>query len=257
LNTLTTLTWNHFLRSFCGRPEDMTEAEGFARRLAELADDLGARDQAVHGWSLLTVMARLSGRFDEATVHALALQRAMGSASRRDPWLGWAASFSVTVAGGARDAAPPFPPSDSPDPIVRMAKMLIEAELTMAGRVQEALDRVGSGRPDLGPIGDLAQVFQALALILAGRKDEARPWVERAATAAALLNAPTSMAAASALRAEIIGNPAGLPPKPETARGVTDILVLRAFASLGDVSAIDALRAAAEALAMPGLMIRA
>jgi len=254
LNTLTTLTWNHFLRSFCGSAQDMAEAEGFAHRLAELAEDLGSRDQAVQGWSLLAIMARLSGRLDEAVEHAAALQRATGNVLRREPWLGFAANFAVTVAGGVPDAAPPFPPETSLDPVVRMAKLIIAAELTLAGRVDEALERVDTGpRSDLGPIADLAQVFQSLAFVLAGRKDEARPGVERAATAARVLNAPTMATAAAALWAEIVGDTTGLPPPPQTARGVTDVLILRAYASQGDTVAADALRGATEALAMPGL----
>jgi hypothetical protein len=137
-----------------------------------------------------------------------------------------------------------------------MAKLVIEAELTMAGRVDEALDRVGTGpKSDLGPIADLAQVFQALAYVLAGRADEARPWIERAVAAARVLNAPTMGAAAAALGAEIVGDTTGLPPPPQTARGVTDVLVLRAYAAQGDTVAREALRTATEALAMPGLMI--
>jgi hypothetical protein len=126
----------------------------------------------------------------------------------------------------------------------------------MAGRIEEALARVETtGRPDLGPIGDLTQVFQAMAFVLAGRVDEARPWVERTAAAARVLNAATTTAAAAALWAEIIGDTTGLPPKPRTAEGVIDLLVLRAYASHGDGAATEALRLATEALAMPGLMI--
>ena len=254
LNTLTTLTWNHFLRSFCGRAQDMAEAEGFARRLAELAEDLGSRDQAVQGWSLLAIMARLSGRLEEAAEHAVALQRATGNVLRREPWLGFAATFAVTVAGGVPDASPPFPPDTSLDPVVRMAKLIIAAELTLAGRVDEALERVETGpRSDLGPIADLAQVFQSLAFVLAGRIDEARPGVERALAAARVLNAPTMATAAAALWAEISGDTSGLPPRPDSARGVTDVLLLRAYAAQGDTVAADALRGATQALAMPGL----
>jgi tetratricopeptide (TPR) repeat protein len=256
LNTLTTLAWNHFLRSFCGRPRDMAEAEGFARRLAELAEDLGAPDQAVQGWSLLAIMARLSGRFDEATHHAVALQRTTATVVRRDPWLGWAALFTVAVAGGEAEAAAPFPREPSPDPVVGMAELIVEAELTMAGRLDEAVDRVGStARRDLGPIADLARVFHALALVLAGRVTEARPWVERATNAARVLNAPTTTAAATALWAEIVGDTTGLPAPPEVAESVTDVLVLRAYASQGDAVALEGLRQATAALAMPGLMI--
>ncbi len=256
LNTLTTLAWNHFLRSFYGRSQDMAEAEGFARRLTALAEELGARELAVQGLSLLTIMARLSGRLSEAAEHTGALQRATGDLGHRHPWLGRAAIFSVTMADGAPDTVPPLPPQTSPDPVVRIAKLLIEAELTMAGRVGEALDRVGmTTRPDLGPISDLAQIFQALALVLAGRADEALPWVERALGAAEVLNAPTTATAAAALRAEIVGDTTGLPPPPSVAHGICDVLLLRAYASQGDAGARKDLRRATEALAMPGLTI--
>ena len=256
VNTLTTLSWNHYLRCFCGRPQDMAEAEGAALRLAALAEELGARDQAVQAWCLLAIMARFSGRLEEASERLASLQRAAASAPDRDPWLGWAAGFAVTVARGAREAAPPFPPNTSADPVNGMAELVIEAELTLAGRLHDALDRVGTAtRPELGPVSDLARVFHALALVLAGRPDEALPWVERTANAARVLNARTAGEAAAALRAEITGNADDLPPRPDAARGLTDMLVLRAHAALGDPSALAILREATEYMAMPGLMI--
>jgi hypothetical protein len=253
INVLTTLTWNHFIRSFCGATQDMAEAEGFARRLAEVAEELGARDQAMQGWSLLAIMARLSGRQEEATEQANALQRVSGAGHHNEPWLGWAASFVVAVAAGA---APPFPPHTSRDPVVGMAEIVIEAELTMAGRVGETLERVETiERPQLGPLADLARVFHALALVLAGRVDEARPWIERASAAARALNATTTAAAAAALWAEITGDTSGLRAVPRSAHSVTDMLVLRAYVSQGDAEAGEVLRRGAETLAMPGLVI--
>jgi class 3 adenylate cyclase/tetratricopeptide (TPR) repeat protein len=256
LNTLITLTWNQFLRSFCGRPADMAQAEGFARRLAALADELGAPEGALHGWSLLTIMARLSGRLEEAAERAVSLQRAAATSGHRNPWLGWAAGFTVTVAGGATEAAPPFPPENSSDPVDAMAQLVIEAELTMAGRVHEAIDRIGTvPRPDLGPIADLTRVFHGLALVLAGRPEEALPLVERAAAAARVLNSPTAGEAAAALRAEISRDTSKLPPPPVRAEGVTDVLVLRAHAARGDTAAAAALREATVAMVMPGLTV--
>ncbi|HVC69462.1 MAG TPA: adenylate/guanylate cyclase domain-containing protein [Acidimicrobiales bacterium] len=255
INVLTTLTWNHFIRSFCGATQEMAEAEGFARRLTDVAEEIGARDQAIQGWSLLTIMARLSGRLDEAAEHAISLQRVSGG-QRHEPWLGWAASYVVAVARGAVGAAPPFPPPTWRDPVVGMAEIVIEAELTMAGRVGETLERVETiERPQLGPLADLARVFQALALVLAGRVDEARPWVERASAAARALNATTTAAAAAALWAEIVGDTSGLPDRPREANSVTDMLVLRAYASQGDAAAGEILRRGAVDLSMPGLII--
>ena len=254
LNTLTTLAWNHFLRSFCGTAADMADAERFAHRLALLAEELGVGELAVQGWSLLVMMMRMSGRLEEAAVHAVALQRATTAVRRRDPWLGWAAGFSVTVALGATGAAAPHPPLMAPDPVVRMATLVVQCELTMAGRVAEALERMEAA-PDLGPIADLVQVVRALALVVAGRPDEARPLVERAAAAAQVLDVPTTTAAAVALCAEMTGDLTALPPPPAVARGVTDVLVLRAYAAHGDPAARDALARATQTLRMPGLMI--
>ena len=217
----------------------------------EVIDYLDARQRhwrSTHASLLLAL--------SEAAEHTGVLQHATGDLGHRHPWLGRAAIFSVTMANGAPDTVPPLPPQTSPDPVVRIAKLLIEAELTMAGRVEEALDRVGTtARPDLGPISDLAQVFQAVALLLAGRPSEALPWVERARGAAAVLNAPTTATAAAALRAEIVGDTTGLPPRPSVARGVSDVLLLRAYTSRGDAEARGDLRKATVALAMPGLMI--
>jgi class 3 adenylate cyclase/tetratricopeptide (TPR) repeat protein len=256
-NVLVALTWNHFFRSFCGGPEDMAEAESFAHRVAELAEELDASDLAVHASSLLAIMARFSGRLDLAAEHGMALQRAVGAVHPNDAWLGWAASYVVAVARGASGAAPPFPPDTSPDPVIGVAALVIESELTMSGRVEEALERFENAEhPDLGPIEDLTRIFYALALVLAGRLTEARPLVERTAAAALALNARAASTAAAALWAEIVHDTAGLPPPPAVAHGLADILVLRAYAAQGDTAAADALRRASEELAMPGLTKR-
>ena len=34
--------------------------------MAELAEELGANDMAIHGWSLLAIMERMSGRIEQA-----------------------------------------------------------------------------------------------------------------------------------------------------------------------------------------------
>ena len=256
LSTLTTLAWHHAIRSLWGSPEETAQAEDVALQLAELADELGAVDLAVHGWSLLAVAARFSGRLEAAARYVEALERVSGEAAGNYPWLRWAAVFSVTVARGTPGATPPFPPDSTADPVVEMAVYVIEAELTLAGRVDEALARIdGVARANLGTIGDLAAVLNGLALVLAGRRDEALAYVERAAEAARALEAPAAARAARALRAEITGDHAGLPPAPAAAHSVADALVLRAHAALGDDAARQALRRAADALASPGLTL--
>ncbi|HEY5023338.1 MAG TPA: adenylate/guanylate cyclase domain-containing protein [Acidimicrobiales bacterium] len=257
LGTLTTLAWHHFIRSLWGTAVDTAEAEGFARRLAELGEERGAVDMAVHGTSLLAIMARFSGRLDEAARHAEALQRFSVIVDHEGyPWVGWAATFAVAVARGASDLAPPLAPVASPDPVVGMALLVIGTELTVAGRVQEALVRFDFvDRLGLGPFGDLAGVLNGLALVLSGRGDEALAWVERAARSARALEAPPASVAAAALRAEITGDATGLGRAPGSALSISDALVLRAYAAGGDAAALDALRRSAPKLAMPGLLL--
>jgi len=253
--TLSTLTWNHFFRSICGGPADMGEAEGFALRLAELSEELGAGEMAVHSLSLLAIMARLTGRIDEAAAYVAALERSSGSPREKDSWLGWAAGFSVLVAAGAPDTPPPLPPSPSSDPVVGMAVVVIEIALTMAGRNDEALIRADAVREHgLGVIGDLTGVLHALALVLAGRRDEARPVVERAARAARALGAGPAERAATALMAEITGDTTKLTAPLGAVGGLCDALVLRAMSVNGDPGAAEELRRASADLSMPGLL---
>ena len=216
LGTLTTLAWHHFIRSLWATADESVEAEGFALRLAELAEELGAVDMVVNGRRLLAIMARFSGRLDEAARHAEVLERVVGTVDADSyPWIGRAATFVVRAARGAVGLAPPLAPVDSPDPVVAMSLLVIEAELTVGGRIPEALARIDMvERPVLGPFGDLAGVLIGLALVLAGRSTEALPWVERATGAARALDAPASIAAADALSAEITGESTRLAPAP-------------------------------------------
>ena len=223
-----------------GPAADTAEAEGFALRLAELAEELGAVDMAVHGRSLLAIMARFSGRLDEA---AAPRRRARSgwtasSTTRATPGSGWAATFAVAVARGAAEPGPAVAPVDSPDPVVGMALLVIEAELTVAGRVDEALARFDVvDRPELGPFGDLAGVLNGLALVLAGRRDEALPWVERAAQCG---RGPRGARPRSPrpprCRRRSAGTGPGSPRPRRRRRASADALVLRAHAARGDAA---------------------
>jgi len=257
LGTLITVAWHHFVRSLWGNAGDTAQAEGFALRLAELGEELGAIDMAVHGRSLLAIMARFGGRLDEAALHAEALLRlSAGADDDSYPWLGWAATFVVSSARGATGEAPPAPPEGSSDPVVGMALLIIEAELTLAGRIEEVTARIEMGdRPGLGPFGDLAGVLDGLALVLADRGTEALSWVQRAAESARALDAPPTAGVAAALQAEIAGLDSGLAPAPTSATSVSEAILLRAYARRGDTTAADALRRGARELAMPGLLL--
>jgi class 3 adenylate cyclase len=253
ISALTTLSWHHFFRSFCGTAASMAEAEGFARRLAELTEEVGANELAVHGFALLAIMARFTGRLDEASAHVAAVQRASSKLRHGEPWLGWAASFAVTMAAGAVSAAPPYPPEELSDPVAGVARLIVEIELTMAGRGHEVLEHLDSDpRKELGPFGEMAGLLNGLALQLAGRREQARPWIERAARAAEALDASGATLGAAALLAEIVGDVSELPPAGAAA-SLGELLVLRARAAAGEAEAAELFRQSCVELAMPGL----
>jgi len=255
VTALSPLAWNHFLRSMWGGPGDTADAERFALRLAEVAEDIGAFDSAMHGRSLLAITARFSGRLRLAATHAGVLARLLRP-EHHEPWLGWAASFSVAVAEGASSAAPPFPPVTSPDPVAGLAGQVIQAELLFAGRIDEAMTHLAAVQPqDSNVVTDSVGVLSALALVLSGRPEEAGARAERAVRASRVLEARPTEVAAMALLAEINHDPGDLPEPPVVASSVAETLVLRAHAALGDEAALDTLRRTTSSLVMPGLLI--
>jgi class 3 adenylate cyclase/tetratricopeptide (TPR) repeat protein len=254
MTVLTTLAWHQFFRSFCGGAADMAAASKSARRMAELAEQLGASDLAIHGWSLLTFMERMSGDFEKASKCAAALERVARGMRPNDRWLAWAATFSVTVARGERGMTPPFPPDSASDPVTAMAALVVEAELILAGRAGESVGRFeNTAHPDLGPIGDLGGIFYAIGLVVSGRGAEALAFAERTMRAAMALDAHSALNAAIALRAEITGDVRELGPPPEEAHSISELLALRAHAANGDPDAAASLKIGVEQLAMPGL----
>ncbi|MGH9170787.1 MAG: adenylate/guanylate cyclase domain-containing protein [Acidimicrobiales bacterium] len=257
LNVLTTLTWNRFFSSMCGTAQEVAEAEGFAERLTVLAEEMHSTELCIHGLGLMAVMARQSGRLQEASRLCDALQRVTAASGRSQPWLAWAVSYSVAVATGASGATPPFPPRGSADPVDAMARSIIELELLMAGRVEEAVGHTeGTKRGGIEAFSDLTGVFGALGLVLAGRPAEALPRIDKCMEVAATLEAGPVGRMAVALLAEVTGEPGGLPPPPVPARSLADLLVLRAWATLGgSAEVLMALTESAKALGMPGLLI--
>jgi hypothetical protein len=254
VSALTSLAWHHFLRSLWGGPADTATAEQLALRLAEIAEELGAVEGAIHARSLLAMMARWSGRIRMAISQTGVLARHLGS-QQHESWIGWAASFSVAVAEGASSAAPPFPPATSPDPVAGVATQVIRAELVLAGRAEEVIAhmRALDGKEETS-IGDAMSVLCAVALVVSGSTEEARPWAERAARAARVLNAWPIELAARSLLGEIRGDDSELPEPPAAASSVAEALLLRAHASLGNEAARQALVQASDLLVAPGLL---
>lgn len=256
ITSLSTLAWHHFFRAICGAPAAVVTAQQFARRFAELAEEFGTSELASQGWCLLTVATRLSGQIDAARATATDLDRVVVAGGPEEPWLARATRFMVSAATGDRDLVAPRPPETSTDPVVAMAGLVVHVELVLAGRAEEALSRFpGGGRPVLGPISDLTGVSHALALVLAGRGADALELIDRVAAAAATLGSPAVGTAAAALRAEVTGDPTGLPDPPAPAQGVADVLVLRAHVAVTGRSTPADLRRAAHRLGAPGLVL--
>jgi class 3 adenylate cyclase/tetratricopeptide (TPR) repeat protein len=255
ITALTTLTWNHFFKSMFGSADDTAEAEAFAARLSEVAEELGAFDMAVHGRSLKALMARFTGRFDEARAEIEALART-GTLERRhnESWLAWAASFALTLATSSPEAAAPFLPQRSTDPVVAMASIMVETALVLAGRHDEAAERVLRDPPTLeGPMADAGGMLAALALTLDGKGDTAVPLLQRAATGAGVLGATHLHRAAMAMLAALEGRS----PDIEVAGNgpsLADAVVLRARALHGDRDALGRLTELAGTLVAPGLL---
>jgi class 3 adenylate cyclase/tetratricopeptide (TPR) repeat protein len=255
MSALTPLAWLHSLRSMWGSEAEIAEAEGFALRLAEVAEEIGSADIAIHGRSLLAILARWSGRLDVAAQNVAVVERLLERPDRRDPWLAWAVGFAVAVAAGTTSAAAPFPPADYVDPVGSIAAEVIEAELAFSGRVDEAVEHVESAALQQGPIADAAAVLKALTFVLAGRPEDARSFAELSASAASQLGAVPARLMAEALLAEVSGDPSTLPPVPEDCLSAAGAVVLRAHAVLGDQSAFQELKRVVKVLAMPGLLI--
>lgn len=255
MSALTPLAWLNSLRSMWGSEAEIAEAEGFARRLAVIAEEIGASDIAIHGRSLLTILARWSGRLDVASEQVEKIERLLERPDRRDPWLAWAVGFSVAVASGTTSAAAPFPPADYVDPVGSIAAEVIEAELAFSGRVDEAVRHIEDGAEDHGPVADAAAVLKALTFVLAGRRSEARVLAERSAAAASQMGAVPARLMAEAVLAELSGDPTALPKIPEDCLSAAGAVVLRAHAALGDQAALQELRRTVKVLAMPGLLI--
>ncbi len=253
---LVTLTWRHFFRSLTGGAQETAVAEDFAVRLTTLAHDLLMVDMAVHGHSLRALMARGTGRWEQARTEIGPLSGLHGSSGQRqESWLAWSAAFAVALATESPDAAAPFPPEQSVDPVVAVAAMVLEGSLVMAGRVEEALARRQQRTSGLqGALADVGTIFEAVALVLAGDTLEARPLLERVEKAAQVLDSLPVARAAGALLAEIDGRLPDVGALP-TGPSVSGALVLRARAAAGQPGAAQELRAMTEQLGAPGLLI--
>ncbi len=262
---LVSLQWHRFLRFRLGGGPDAAEAEATALRLLGLAEELGQVEFGSQGGALAVNLARLGGRFDDAAAVAERLRRLI------DPeppsLLVEAALFDLALAGGE---SPPVPgPFNSPDPVVNMAVMIASEALMLAGRPDEAIELFASwpDRPDLGPLEQLGPALtRAAADVLAGRHGTAGPSLEQALRAAeateivgygpyvviirALLAEVAAVNGDRARAAELLDT---LVPTDDLA--VSQALLRRAHAQLGDERAAAELEEMVTALRAPGLAL--
>ena len=227
-----------------------------ARQTAELGQELGADEFAGYGLCIGSNVARPQGRLDAAVDLA---RRAGGlrlEAASSTACLGRTVEYGARLARGE----PVVPPelSTSTDPVASMAFVLQLEALLLAGR--EVLESRGN-RSNLEALQWLVGgVPSAWGRIRAGDHQAAIRIARVARQAAEVAHADPAVAAATALEAEahvVAGDhdtarrllePLGLP------EGLAGLLVLRAWAVLGDEQAAADLAAAAGPLAMPGLV---
>ncbi|HEU4598960.1 MAG TPA: hypothetical protein VFS26_04375, partial [Solirubrobacterales bacterium] len=105
---------------------------------------------------------------------------------------------------------------------------------------------------DLGRLGELMGFVRPLALVLAGRGEEAREGLEPLLHVADAIGAGPTEVAVRALRAELDGDVRDLPAP--TGPSIAGALVLRARARAGDEGAAVQLREWCEAMGIPGLL---
>jgi hypothetical protein len=250
----------------------MATAEDYADRGRALAEELGFNDFRAHGLCLGAMSRRFTGRLDEAVeLAAQATELAEtpddarlepGSPARE---LVKAVAF---LAGAARDTAIPVPAlASSNDPVVWVGWLMLVEGILLAGRVddaQQVIDAIAD-LPGLGGAidGMTRNLAVAFGLLMIGRPEEAGPMLRECLVSARAVRSHSMMQAAHALLAEVharTGAPdeAGreLEKAGEPARdGVCGAFVLRARAAVGDGQAAADLRAVAEKLGAPGLVL--
>jgi hypothetical protein len=145
--------------------------------------------------------------------------------------------------------------------------MVIEG-LTLADRLPEALglvERWQGGADEvasrIGSLGAFASPSTGLLFVLAGRLDEAQPWLESGLHAARAMGARPGLAIVHGLMAEITVRTGGSAEaaqrwidEVEDPGGLAGAVLLRARAVLGHPGAAAELAAAAEHLRAPGLL---
>ncbi len=267
LGVQVSLAWHLTFRSRGGGPDEIAEAYASALLLGELAHDIRSPDFIVHGSALAADLARLAGLHDDAMAAAEPL-RGPGSAGATPTGLAEAGLFVVNVSapGGERTSAPE--PVDTTDPVAAAAAVMVIEGLALAGRIPEAVGRVerwqggpGAAESRFGTLGAFASPSVALVLVLAGRLDEARLWLEAGLEASRAMGDRAGTAIVRSLLAEITVRTGGSADEArrwldgvEDPGGMAGAILLRGRTFLDEPGAAAALATAAERLRAPGLV---
>jgi hypothetical protein len=199
------------------------------------------------------MLARQSGDLDSARAQTAFLERVLpGMAPSPNVWLAWAAMFCVAMAAGEGRAAPPVTPPEHPEPVAQVASWIVRAELVLAGRLDE-VSRPAPVPDRHRPLSVAEAVLEALSLVLVGEHAAACEHAAWAVDASVALGSVPMERAARALLAEATRDRSALPARPASALSVSDVVVLRAHAALGDTAARDPLKRGAQRLAVPAL----
>jgi class 3 adenylate cyclase/tetratricopeptide (TPR) repeat protein len=270
LGVQVSLAWHLTFRTRGGGPDEIAEAHANALQLVELAKEIRSPDFIVHGAALAADMARLAGLHDEA-IDAAQLLREPGSKGASPTGLAEAGRFVVDLItpGGERTPAPE--PVDSSDPVAAAAGVMVIEGLALAGRVAEAVRRVerwqggpGAAESRFGTLGAFAGPSVAFVLVLAGRLDEARIWLEPTLESSSAMGDRAGTAIVRALLAELTVRTGGSDEEArrwldgvEDPGGAAGAMLLRARTVLGDPGAAAELATAIEQLRAPGLLVGA
>ena len=257
------LTWHHFIRSRWGGDADTAEVRAHAGRLAELAAGLGDVANEAQARAVLTYLARMGGRWEEAERLSLSLRRRPVEGGSSIETLVGAVLVSLDLPARAAEPMQLSRPVRTADPLSVLAAAIEAEALAFAGRADEAwehLERRGHVAPAaLGAV--LVDLCAAMVLTLLGRHDEAISRLEPVLPACEAIHAGPARTAARALLAEGLlagGDRAGARALVEATNGqdsggLAGALALRAHARLGVPGAAAQLEAAARALRAPGL----
>ncbi len=259
LGALVSLSWHHFLKSRLGGPVQTGEANLWTDEAISLSTELGQSSTLLQMLCLRANLARMAGRLGVArdTVARARRMGALESAGERALLQAINASIESGVA---------FEPYTETDVFTSIASVVQMESALLEGRFHEIVDKdLQPLRLNLGRHEALVGFVPAAAgLASLGLYDDATRMAAQAAGAADRAGARTAAVAARAVLAECAARTGDVvaalallpaPDDEDVPGGLAGALVKRARAILGDDQALMALRADADVLRAPGLLV--